>query len=90
MRAKMPRYSEERKAAVLSKLLLPTNRTVVSVSAEEGIAEGNLYIWLKLRRNRGRPVPCHRKTAADWSPDAKLATVPETAPRAEKERSIYC
>ncbi len=40
MPANMPRYSEERKAAVLSKLLRPTNRNVVSVSAEEGITEG--------------------------------------------------
>ncbi len=39
----MPRYSEERKAAVLSKLLPPINRTVVSASAEEGITEGTLY-----------------------------------------------
>lgn len=86
----MPRYSEERKAAVLSKLLPPTNRTVVSVSAEEGITEGTLYNWLKLCRHRGIPVPGHRKTGDDWSPDAKLAVVIETAPLSEAERSAYC
>lgn len=42
MRAVMPRYSEERKAAVLNKLLPPMNRTVVSVSAEEGISDVDL------------------------------------------------
>lgn len=90
MRLYMPRYSEERKAAVLNKLLPPTNRTVVSVSAEEGIAEGTLYNWLKLCRNRGMPVPGHRKTGDDWSADAKLAVVIETAPLSETELSSYC
>jgi predicted S18 family serine protease len=86
----MPRYSEERKAAVLSKLLPPTNRTVVSVSAEEGITEGTLYNWLKLCRSRGIPVPGDRKTGDDWSPDAKLAVVIETAPLSETELATYC
>ena len=58
----MPRYSEERKAAVLKKLLLPVNRTVVSVSAEEGISDVTLYSWLKQCRERGMPVPGNRKT----------------------------
>ena len=35
----MPRYSEERKAAVLKKLLPPQNRSVVQVAAEEGISD---------------------------------------------------
>ena len=39
MRAVMPRYSEERKAAVLKKLLPPQNRSVVQVAAEEGISD---------------------------------------------------
>ena len=34
----MPRYSEERKASVLKKLLPPQNRSVVSVAAEEGFS----------------------------------------------------
>ena len=39
MIAVMPRYSEERKAAVLKKLLPPQNRSVVQVAAEEGISD---------------------------------------------------
>jgi hypothetical protein len=35
----MPRYSEERKAAVLKKLLPPQNRSVVQVAAEKGISD---------------------------------------------------
>ena len=52
----MPRYSEERKAAVLKKLLPPKNRSVVQVAAEEGISDVTLYSWLKQSRKQGVPV----------------------------------
>lgn len=86
----MPRYSEERKAAVLKKLLPPANRTVVSVAAEEGISNVTLYSWLKQCRQQGVPVPGQRPTADEWSPEAKLAVVIETAPMSEAELSAYC
>lgn len=86
----MPRYSQERKAAVLKKLLPPDNRTVVSVAAEEGIADVTLYNWLKQCRERGMPVPGQSRTGDDWSADAKLAVVIETAPMSEAELSTYC
>lgn len=41
----MPRYSEERKAAVLKKLLPPENHSVAEVAAEEGISGPTLYGW---------------------------------------------
>ena len=41
----MPRYSEERKQAVLSKLLPPLNMTVAEVSRVEGIGQQTLYNW---------------------------------------------
>ncbi|TNC79347.1 MAG: IS3 family transposase, partial [Oleiphilus sp.] len=56
----MPRYSEERKTAVLKKLLPPQNRSVVSVAAEEGISDVTLYSWLKQCRQQGMPVPGNR------------------------------
>lgn len=90
MDAHMPRYSNERKAAVLNKLLPPHNRTVVSVSAEEGISDVTLYSWLKQCRQQGMPVPGNRNNADDWSAEAKLAAVIETAPMSEGELSAYC
>lgn len=86
----MPRYSEERKAAVLKKLLPPHNRTVVSVASEEGIADVTLYNWLKQCRERGVPVPGQSRSGDDWSAEAKLAVVIETAPMSEAELSAYC
>jgi len=90
MGAFMPRYSEERKAAVLKKLLPPQNRSVVSVAAEEGISDVTLYSWLKQCRQQGMPVPGNRNTVEDWSPEAKLAVVVETASMSEAELSAYC
>lgn len=86
----MPRYSDERKAAVLKKLLPPMNRTVVSVSVEEGISDVTLYSWLKQCRQKGMPVPGNRNTGEDWSPEAKLAVVIETAAMSEAELGAYC
>ncbi|CAH1043653.1 hypothetical protein HPTD01_2131 [Halomonas sp. TD01] len=56
----MPRYSAERKAAVLKKLLPPHNRSVASVATEEGISDAALYNWLKQCREKGVPVPGYR------------------------------
>lgn len=86
----MARYSEEHKAAILKKLLPPQNHTVAAVSAEEGIANGTLYNWLKQCRQRGVPVPGDKKTADHWSGEAKLAVVIETASLSEEELSAYC
>jgi len=41
----MPRYSAERKASVLKKLLPPHNRLIREVAEEEGISEVTLYNW---------------------------------------------
>lgn len=86
----MARYSAERKTAILKKLLPPQNRTVASVATEEGISDATLYNWLKQCRQQGEPVPGRSKTSEQWSGEAKLAVVIETAPLSEEELSVYC
>lgn len=86
----MPRYSAERKAAVLKKLLPPHNHSVASVATEEGISDATLYSWLKQCREKGVPVPGYTQSDNEWSPDAKLAVVIETATMSETELSAYC
>jgi transposase len=87
----MGRYSEERRTAVLSKLLPPYNGVVSQVSREEGICTATLYNWLKSARKRGVAVPGSRKkTAEDWSGETKLAVVLETASLNAEELSRYC
>ena len=87
----MPRYSSERRQAVLEKLLPPSNRAVNEISRSEGISEQTLYNWLSKAKKDGVPVPGSRsKTTDDWSAEAKFAVVLETQPLNESEKAQYC
>jgi len=86
----MPRYSEERKQVVLSKLLPPLNMSVAQVSKNEGIGLQTLYNWRDKAKQQGRPVPGNKSTPDQWSAEAKLASVIETASLNEAELSEYC
>ena len=86
----MARYSAERKAAVLRKLLPPMNNSVAEVARQEGISDVTLYAWRKAAKQEGKPVPGDVKTTDEWSAEAKLAVVIETAGLSEIELSQYC
>ena len=86
----MARYSPERKEAVLNKLLPPYNLTVAELARQEGISAATLYNWRKQVKLEGRPVPGNTPTSEQWSAEAKLATVIETAALSEAELSEYC
>jgi|TARA_R110000772_G_scaffold58087_3_gene131465 transposase-like protein len=87
----MSKYSAERKAAVMIKLLPPQNSSVVSVAQHEGISEQTLYNWLKQARRDGVVVPGSRKhNSHQWSGEARLAAVLEAASLNEAELSEYC
>lgn len=53
----MPRYSDERKEAVLRKMLPPHNRSLSALAGEEGISEATLYKWRHEAREQGRLLP---------------------------------
>lgn len=86
----MPVYSEERRQAVLNKLLPPYNLTAAEVSRQEGISEQTLYNWRRKIRESGKPVPGKTSSSENWSAEAKLAVVIETASLSESELSEYC
>ena len=86
----MPSYSIERKESVLSKLLPPHNLSVSEVAKVEGISEATLYNWRNEAKLRGIPVPGNKKTSDQWSAEAKLAVVIETATLSETQLSEYC
>lgn len=86
----MRHYSEERKSAVLKKLLPPLNRSVASVAKEEGINAVTLYHWRNQARNQGEAVPGHKALADDWPAEARLAVVIETAALSAVETAAYC
>jgi len=86
----MKHYSTERKDAVLAKLLPPHNMTVAQVAEQENIAAGTLYNWRDKAKKSGEPVPGKTPTSEQWSADAKLAVIIETASMSESELGKYC
>jgi len=86
----VPRYSDQRKATILKKLLPPHNQTVAEVAREEGVSEATLYNWRIALRNRGVPVPGKVKDGGEWPSEARLAVVIETATMSEEALSVYC
>lgn len=86
----MARYSAERKASVLKKLLPPHNRTISEVAKEEGISEPTLYNWRTKVKEQGYPVPGNEKNTDQWSAQAKFAVVVESATLSQSELSEYC
>ncbi len=86
----MARYSSERKAALLKKLLPPINMSVAELARQENISEVTMYNWRKQAKQGGAPVPGDHKLTDEWPPEAKFATVLETAALSEIELSEYC
>ncbi|MGF1723179.1 transposase, partial [Photobacterium nomapromontoriensis] len=74
----MSRYSQERKEAILRKLLPPLSRSVAEIAKEEGISEATLYYWRKQLRQSGAVVPDSNTSSEQWSAQTKLAIVTET------------
>jgi transposase len=86
----MNRYSAERKAAVLKKLLPPYSLSVAELSRQEGISDATLYTWRKQAVAGGEVVSASGKSTSKWSAEAKLSMVIETATLSEIELSEYC
>lgn len=84
----MSRYSPERKAALLKKLLPPHSLSVAELARQEGISEPTLYAWSKQAKAGGAAVPGDQKRTDDWSAEAKLAVVIETAPLSEIDQPV--
>ena len=86
----MPRYSDEHKQTILSKLQPPLSLSIADVSRTEGIGLQTLYNWRNQAREQGHPMPTNKRTPDDWTSETKLATIIETAALSESELSEYC
>jgi transposase-like protein len=84
------KYPQERKEAILRKLLPPHNRTIASLAKEEGISTATLYNWRKAARRAGRLLPDHAADPEGWSSRDKFNAVLETAALSEAELGEYC
>ncbi len=86
----MSSYSKERKESILKKLLPPINMSVSAVAQAEGVSAKTLYTWRDQIKALGQPVPGKTSSPEDWSAEAKLAVINETATLSESELSQYC
>jgi transposase-like protein len=86
----MFRYPEERKNAVIQKMLPPQSLSVTELSRSEGLSTKTLYRWRKEAVAGGTPVPDRRSSSAKFTAEAKFAIVVETATLSEHELSQYC
>ena len=86
----MPRYSDERKEAVLRKMLPPHNRPLAELAAEEGISEATLYNWRREACDQRRLPPDGARGPEGWSKADKFAAVVEPATLNAAEVSECC
>lgn len=84
------KYTEERREAVLKKLLPPHNRPITSLAEEEGISTATLYNWRKAARQAGRMLPDNSGEPEGWSSRDRFNAVVETAALSEAELAEYC
>jgi transposase-like protein len=83
-------YPEERKEAILKKLLPPASQSVAEVAKEAGVSEQTIYNWRKKANQPGAPLPRKTTMPDNWSAETKLAVVIETSPLSESELGQYC
>jgi len=86
----MTRYPEERKAAVIEKMMPPQNRSIPELAKETGISDATLYTWRKQARLQGYAVPADGKNPEQWSSADKFPVVLESASMNEAELGEYC
>lgn len=86
----MIRYTEEKKAAVLKRMMPPESGSVAKLSVELGISESCLYYWRMKARQKGTLMPDSPQPPEQWSSANKFTVVLETARMTEAELSTYC
>lgn len=86
----MPKYSNERKQAILKKLAPPHNMTVAEVAVEENISSATLYNWRKTARQNGVVMPSNTPNPDSWSSEEKFKVVITTYAMSAAELSEYC
>ena len=84
------RYSQEKKEAIIKRMMPPNNESVAQISKEEGISNVTLYKWSKEARAAGVATPGNGQTSENWSSQDKFLIVMETFAMNESELAEYC
>ena len=86
----MHHIPDERKQAILLKMLSPDAPSIASMAKQEGISEATLYNWRTKLRPQGRPVPTPDCNSTNWTAQTKFAIIVESASMNEAELAHYC
>ncbi|OED45129.1 hypothetical protein AB833_00190 [Chromatiales bacterium (ex Bugula neritina AB1)] len=86
----MKHYSEERKQAVIRKMLSPDPVPIAELVREEGISDATLYTWRKQAKTKGQRVSDSSNKPGVWSAEVRFASLVETASMTKTEISQYC
>ena len=86
----MTKYTKEFKSNIIKKMLPPNANTVAEIAQETGISYQTLYTWKRQALSSGVAAVGSDNSAHQWSDEAKLAVLIETAPMNEAELGAYC
>ena len=86
----MPRYSEEFKYSIMTRMMPPQNQSINEIARETGLSPGTLHKWKNQAKKKGIPVPNGEQKVERWSTQDKFSIVVETAPLSEAELAEYC
>lgn len=86
----MRQYPQERREAVLKKVLAPNAPPISVIAKEENISAASLFNWRKTAIAGGEKMPDKDGPADKWSSDEKFTVVLETASMNESELAEYC
>ena len=86
----MPRYSEEFKYSIVTRMMPPQNQSINEIARETGLSPGTLHKWKNQAKKKGIPVPSGEQKVERWSTQDKFSIVVETAPLSEAELAEYC
>ena len=82
-------YSQERKKAVVRRMLPPNNMAIRQLSKEEGISEATLHKWRVAARGKDQLLPDAAAGSKGWTSRDKFAAVLETAAMNEVDLGEY-
>jgi transposase-like protein len=86
----MKTYPEERKEALVRRMMPPENAPVSALARETGITEQTLYTWRRQAKGQGVAVPGDGKNPEGWSSEDKFAVVLEAAPLNAADAIFRC
>ena len=83
-------YSDEKKTAILKKILANKPSNMREFAKQEGISVSTIYCWRKEAIKKGQIMPVKTSSSDNWPAEKKLSTVIATAAMTESELSQYC